>query len=152
MPNIAYMTFASIMRYFFVLAMIYILFRITVQSVREYISIRRAKYWVDGVFAATVKFIAPDEFLNASFELDKKNVIGSSKKCEIYIDGCNLKKKHAVIVQKKYGAFLKVMGNAVLNSEKLENGNVYPLHDGDKIQLNDVIFIFNTRLKEEDDA
>ncbi len=152
MPSTAYITFASIMRYFFVLAMIYILVRITIQSIREYISIRRAQYWVDGVFAATVKFIAPDEFDGASFELEKKNAIGSSKRCELYIDGCNLKKKHAVLIQKKHGAFLEVKGSAKLNSNELEPGVAYPLRDGDKIELNDVVFIFNTRMKEEKDA
>lgn len=152
MPSTAYITFASIMRYFFVLAMLYILVRITVQSVREYLSIRRAKYWVDGVFAATVKFIAPEEFENASFELAKKNAIGSSKRCELYIDGCNLEKKHVVLIQKKHGAYLEVRASVKINGKKHGKGEVLPLYDGDKIELNNVAFIFNTRLKEEKNA
>ena len=147
------MTVASIMRYFFVLAMVYIMIRITIQSVKEYISIRRAKYWVEGVFSATVKFTAPQEFAETVFVLEKKNTIGSSKRCEIYIDGCKLKKKHAVIVQKKHGAYLEVLSNAKakINGETFQMGK-YPLSDGDVVKLNEVVFVFNTRLKEENDA
>ncbi len=152
MQDTAYLTVASIMRYIFVLAMIYILIRITIQSIREYVAIKRAKYWIDGVFAATVRFVAPTEFVDKMLSLEKKNSIGSSKGCDIYIKGCELKKKHAIIVQTKHGAYMEVKNNAdaKLNGDNLGLGQ-YPLKDGDVITLCDVEFIFNTRLKKTEE-
>lgn len=149
MPDSIYASAATIMRYFFVVAIIYIILSITAQSVREYAAIRRVKHYVEGVFSGTIRFLAPDDFLNEAIELTKVNNIGSSNGCHISIGGCGLKKRHARIVQTRRGAYLLLFKKAAasVNGEMVE-ARKHPLKDGDEVAMEEVRFVYNTRLKE----
>ena len=73
----------SVMRYFFVAAIIYILIRIVYHSVNEYNELRRVKDWIEKGYAKHIEFLPPYDTNENGFILVKTNLIGRNRKCSI---------------------------------------------------------------------
>ena len=81
-----YSLLVSGMRYFFVAAIVYILFRIVYHSVCEYNELRRVKNWLEKGYARHIEFLPPFDTNEEGFILAKSNIIGRGRKCYICID------------------------------------------------------------------
>ena len=87
-----YSLLVSGMRYFFVAAIVYILFRIVYHSVCEYNELRRVKNWLEKGYARHIEFLPPFDTNEDGFILAKSNIIGRAEKfnyhqmrlCELY--------------------------------------------------------------------
>jgi len=138
-----YALIVSAMRYFFVAAILYILFRIIYHSVNEYNELRRVKNWIERGFAKHIEFLPPFNSNEEGFILAKYNLIGRSSSCDICIDDRSVKRKHAVIYEKRDKVILKRLGRGrvKINGEKTEKRKTQ-LTGGELIQLGDAKFYY----------
>lgn len=145
----------SVMRYFFVAAIIYILIRIVYHSVNEYNELRRVKSWIEKGYARHIEFLPPFDTNEDGFILVKSNLIGRSRKCDICIEDRSIKRKHAIIFEKRGDVFIRRMGMAriKINGEQMTH-RLEELLDGDLVQLGQVRFYYKvkrTSFREEAD-
>ncbi len=145
----------SVMRYFFVAAIIYILIRIVYHSVNEYNELRRVKDWIEKGYARHIEFLPPFDTNENGFILVKSNLIGRSRKCDICIEDRSIKRKHAIIFEKRGDVFIRRMGMAriKINGEVMTH-RLEELLDGDLVQLGQVRFYYRvkrTSFREEAD-
>lgn len=145
----------SVMRYFFVVAIIYILIRIVYHSVNEYNELRRVKSWIEKGYARHIEFLPPFDTNENGFILVKSNLIGRSRKCDICIEDRSIKRKHAIIFEKRGDVFIRRMGMAriKINGEQMTH-RLEELLDGDLVQLGQVRFYYKVKrasFKEETD-
>lgn len=145
----------SVMRYFFVAAIIYILIRIVYHSVNEYNELRRVKDWIEKGYARHIEFLPPYDTNENGFILVKSNLIGRSRKCDICIEDRSIKRKHAIIFEKRGDVFIRRMGMAriKINGEVMTH-RLEELLDGDLVQLGQVRFYYRvkrTSFREEAD-
>ena len=145
----------SVMRYFFVAAIMYILIRIIYHSINEYNELRRVKDWIEKGYAKHIEFLPPYDTNENGFILVKTNLIGRNRKCDICIDDKSVKRKHAIIFEKRGDVFIKRKGLAriKINGEQMTN-RLEELLDGDLVQLGRVKFYYRvkrTSLREEAD-
>ena len=82
-----YSLLVSGMRYFFVAAIVYILFRIVYHSVCEYNELRRVKNWLEKGYARHIEFLPPFDTNEEGFILAKSNIIGRGRKCADFLRG-----------------------------------------------------------------
>lgn len=136
----------SVMRYFFVVAIIYILMRIVYHSVNEYNELRRVKDWLEKGYAKHIEFLPPFDTNENGFILVKTNIIGRSKKCDICIDDRSVKRKHAIIFEKRGDVFIKRKGRGKIkiNGEPMTH-RMEELLDGDLVQLGHVKFYYRIK-------
>ena len=140
----------SVMRYFFVAAIIYILIRIIYHSVNEYNELRRVKG-----YAKHIEFLPPFDTNENGFILVKTNLIGRGRKCDICIEDKSVKRKHAIIFEKRGDVFIKRKGLAriKINGEQMTH-RMEELLDGDLVQLGNGKFYYRikrTSFREEAD-
>ena len=136
----------SVMRYFFVAAIIYILIRIVYHSINEYNELRRVKNWIEKGYAKHIEFLPPFDTNENGFILVKTNLIGRSRRCDICIDDRTVKRKHAIIFEKRGDVFIKRKGMAriKINGELMKN-RIEELLDGDFVQLGHVRFYYKVK-------
>ena len=136
----------SVMRYFFVAAIIYILIRIVYHSINEYNELRRVKNWIEKGYAKHIEFLPPFDTNENGFILVKTNLIGRSRRCDICIDDRTVKRKHAIIFEKRGDVFIKRKGMAriKINGELMKN-HIEELLDGDLVQLGHVRFYYKVK-------
>ena len=136
----------SVMRYFFVAAIIYILIRIVYHSINEYNELRRVKNWIEKGYAKHIEFLPPFDTNENGFILVKTNLIGRSRRCDICIDDRTVKRKHAIIFEKRGDVFIKRKGMAriKINGELMKN-RIEELLDGDLVQLGHVRFYYKVK-------
>ena len=108
----AYSIAATIMRYFFVAIIIYILVRIVYHSVYEYSELRRVKRWIENGYAKYIEFLPPFDEEEGGFILVRNNLIGRSNHCDICIDDRSVRRRHAILYEKKGEGYLKRIGRA----------------------------------------
>ncbi len=146
----------SVMRYFFVAAIIYILIRIVFHSLSEYNELRRVKNWIEKGFAKHIEFLPPFDTNENGFILVKTNLIGRSRKCDICIEDKSVKRRHAVIFEKRGDVFIKRKGMARIKiNGELMTHRMEELIDGDLVQLGHVRFYYRlkrTSFREEADC
>lgn len=136
----------SVMRYFFVAAIIYILIRIVYHSINEYNELRRVKDWIEKGYAKHIEFLPPFDTNENGFILVKTNLIGRSRKCDICIDDRSVKRKHAIIFEKRGDVFIKRQGMSRIKiNGELMTHRVEELLDGDLVQLGHVRFYFRVK-------
>ena len=136
----------SVMRYFFVAAIIYILIRIVYHSINEYNELRRVKDWIEKGYAKHIEFLPPFDTNENGFILVKTNLIGRSRKCDICIDDKSVKRKHAIIFEKRGDVFIKRQGMSRIKiNGELMTHRVEELLDGDLVQLGHVRFYFRVK-------
>ena len=107
-----YSLLVSGMRYFFVAAIVYILFRIVYHSVCEYNELRRVKSWLEKGYARHIEFLPPFDTNEEGFILAKSNIIGRGRKCDICIDDGSVRRKHAKIYEKGGFVYIRRYGRA----------------------------------------
>jgi len=136
----------SVMRYFFVAAIIYILIRIVYHSINEYNELRRVKNRIEKGYAKHIEFLPPFDTNENGFILVKTNLIGRSRRCDICIDDRTVKRKHAIIFEKRGDVFIKRKGMAriKINGELMKN-RIEELLDGDLVQLGHVRFYYKVK-------
>ncbi|MBQ4611869.1 MAG: FHA domain-containing protein [Clostridia bacterium] len=136
----------SVMRYFFVAAIIYILIRIVYHSVNEYNELRRVKDWIEKGYAKHIEFLPPFDTNENGFILVKTNLIGRGKKCDICIEDRSVKRRHAIIFEKRGDVFIKRKGLAriKINGEQMTH-RMEELLDGDLVQLGHVKFYYRVK-------
>ena len=86
MPANAYSLMTLVMRYVFVVGILYILWRIIYHSFNEYQELRRAVHWLQGGYARHIEFLPPYDTREGGYVLVRSNLIGRSPRCDIYID------------------------------------------------------------------
>ncbi len=141
-----YSLLVSGMRYFFIAAIVYILFRIVYHSVCEYNELRRVKNWLEKGYARHIEFLPPFDNNEEGYILVKNNIIGRGKKCDICIEDGSIRRKHAKIYEKGGFVYLKRYGRAkiLINGEQMEH-RVEELAEGDLVQLGNVRFYYRMK-------
>lgn len=141
-----YSLLVSGMRYFFVAAIVYILFRIVYHSVCEYNELRRVKNWLEKGYARHIEFLPPFDTNEEGFILAKSNIIGRGRKCDICIDDGSVRRKHAKIYEKGGFVYIRRYGraNILINGEPMEH-KTEELAEGDLVQLGEVKFYYRMK-------
>ena len=141
-----YSLLVSGMRYFFVAAIVYILFRIVYHSVCEYNELRRVKSWLEKGYARHIEFLPPFDTNEEGFILAKSNIIGRGRKCDICIDDGSVRRKHAKIYEKGGFVYIRRYGraNILINGEPMEH-KTEELAEGDLVQL-EAVFLADLRV------
>lgn len=141
-----YSLLVSGMRYFFVAAIVYILFRIVYHSVCEYNELRRVKNWLEKGYARHIEFLPPFDTNEEGFILAKSNIIGRGRKCDICIDDGSVRRKHAKIYEKGGFVYIQRYGraNILINGEPMEH-KTEELAEGDLLQLGEVKFYYRMK-------
>lgn len=146
MPANAYSLMTLVMRYVFVVGILYILWRIVYHSLNEYQELRRAVHWLQGGYARHIEFLPPYDTREGGYVLVRSNLIGRSPRCDIYIDDKSVRRKHALLFERRGEGYIKPKGRA-----KIWINGVRPakrtalLHDGDLVKLGDVEFHYRLR-------
>ena len=137
----AYSIAATIMRYFFVAIIVYILLRIVYHSVCEYNELRRVKRWIENGYAKYIEFLPPFDEEEGGFILVKNNLIGRSNHCDICIDDRSVRRRHAILYERKGDGYFKRIGRAKawINGDRLSKRQAR-LENGDLIRLGNVEF------------
>jgi len=136
----------AVMRYVFIAAIYYILFRIVYHSVNEYNELQRVKNWIEKGYAKHIEFLPPFDNNEEGFILVKSNLIGRSRRCDICIEDKSVKRRHARIYEKYGDVFIETIGRAEMeiNGEFQEERRAL-LADGDLIQLGSVRFYYKLK-------
>lgn len=146
MPATAYSLLALVMRYVFVAAILYILGRIVYHSICEYAELRRALRWLRDGYARHIEFLPPYDTKEGGYVLVRSNLIGRSPRCDIYIDDRSVRRKHALLYEKRGEGYIKPRGRAKLwiNGERPARRAAL-LQDGDLVRLGDVEFYYKLK-------
>jgi len=141
-----YAFIVSAMRYFFAAAIVYILIELIRHSASEYGELRRVKNWIEKGYAKHIEFLPPFDTNEDGFILVKSNLIGRSRACDICIEDKSVKRRHALIYEKRGEAYIRrrLWARVTINGFKLEKRRAR-LEDGDLIGLGEVEFYY--RLK-----
>ncbi|MDR0839828.1 MAG: FHA domain-containing protein [Christensenellaceae bacterium] len=146
MPQAVYAFVVSLMRYFFIAIIVYILVRIVYHSLREYGELRRVKHWLSDGYAKYIEFLPPYADEEGGFVLVRSNLIGRSPRCDIFIDDHSLKRRHALLYERKGEEYIRPRRKASLwiNGERPPKRTA-SLTDGDLVRLGNVTFLFKLR-------
>ena len=142
----AYSLATLVMRYVFVVAILYILGRIIYHSINEYSELRRALRWLQNGYARHIEFLPPYDTKEGGYVLVRSNLIGRSPRCDIYIDDESVRRKHALLFEKRGVGYIKPRGRAKIwiNGARPQKRTA-PLHDGDLVRLGDVKFYYKLK-------
>lgn len=142
----AYSLAAMIMRYVFVVAIMYILARIIYHSLNEYNELRRALRWLQDGYARHIEFLPPYDTQEGGYVLVRSNLIGRSPRCDIYIDDRSVRRKHALLFEKRGEGYIKPRGRAKIwiNGQRPQKRTAL-LHDGDLVRLGGVAFYYKLK-------
>ncbi len=146
MPATVYSFITLLMRYVFVAAILYILGRIIYHSVNEYTELRRALQWLQGGYARNIEFLPPYDTREGGYVLVRSNLIGRSPRCDIYIDDKSVRRKHALLFERRGKAYIKPKGRAkiYINGARPQKRKAL-LQDGDLVRLGEVEFYYKLR-------
>lgn len=133
----AYEVLAMIMKYWFIIVILYILWRIAENALREHRGHKRIKKEIDRYFYGSINIEASDDegLPGRRFGIRKENVFGRSKRCDIPIASPSLAASHGMISLrgKKLMLFDLSAGRGVyLNGERVEQKA--ELKHGDEIR------------------
>ncbi len=145
-----YTSIALGMRYFFTVAILYILVRLVWQSVHEFKELQRVKSQVAGTYSRYIVFTAPEELRGVKYALEKEAVIGRAAKCSICLTYKGIRRRHANLYLSGSSTWLcayKKRG-AYHNGQPLTRRNT-ELCGGDKIELCGVCFTYMQRTAAE---
>jgi len=128
-----------IMRYWFVILVVLMLFGVILISIREY----REKKYVMGMAGKYIGFIeilaGSPEYMHERYGLLNRNTIGRSKRADVCIPDSSLKRVHALLYFKNGAAYINTLGTG----EVLRNGHSVDkpriLNTGDVLTLGGVI-------------
>lgn len=128
----------EIARFWFILVVLYLLYRLADISLAEFSFKRKVRR--DGprrYFGYLTVVDAPDEeILGERYGLKWENSLGSGKQCDIRIPGKGVQSAHAVIFINKKGTFVSPVGKSrvVINDEIAAKKNE-PLYDSDELTM-----------------
>ena len=96
----AYEVLAMIMRYWFIIIILYILWRIVENALDEYRTHKQIKKEIDKQFYGYIDIEACDveDMQGRRYGIRKENVFGRSKRCEIPIASASLEASHGMVV------------------------------------------------------
>ncbi|MEA5059029.1 MAG: FHA domain-containing protein [Candidatus Pelethousia sp.] len=142
----AYSLATLIMRYVFVGIILYILSRIIYHSVSEYQEQRRALHWLQDGYARHIEFLPPYDTQEGGYVLVRSNLIGRSPRCDIYIDDRSVRRRHALLFEKRGEGYIRPKGRAKIwiNGERPQKRTAL-LHDGDLVRLGQVEFHYKLK-------
>ncbi len=130
------------MRYFFVLIILYILFRVIENAMAEYRFNRRFRGEAGGYSSFIECTDAPEEsYIGQVYGIKRENVIGSKKQCDVCLPFAGVSKTHAVIFQKGDKLLIYDSGSfagTYINGEKISGTT--QLYDGDYINFGEICF------------
>ncbi|MFZ5975600.1 MAG: FHA domain-containing protein [Bacillota bacterium] len=142
----AYEVLAMIMQYWFIIIILYILWRIVENALDEYRTHRQIKKEIDKHFYGYIDIEESDvtEMQGRRFGIRKENVFGRSKRCEIPIASATLEASHGMVVlrgKKLMLVDLSSGGGVFLNGERINKQA--QLKDGDGIRAGETVFRIN---------
>ena len=142
----AYSVLAMIMQYWFIIAILYILFRIVENAMAEYRTHRQIKKEIGKQFFGYIEIEACDvgEMQGRRYGIRKENVFGRSKRCEIVIPSAALDASHGMVVLRGKKLMLFDLSHAkgvFLNGDRIEKQA--QLSDGDEIRAGDTVLRIN---------
>ncbi len=145
MESSLYEVLALIMRYWFIIVILYIVWRIAENALSEYRAHKKVKKEIDKQFYGEIVISQSDvkELIGKRFGIKKENVFGRSKFCDIIIPSRSMEASHGMITLR--GKKLMLVD---LSSQKgvMLNGEAVVKHadltDGDEISAGKtVLFI-----------
>ena len=134
MSSSAYEVVAMIMKYWFILILLYILWRIAENALREHRVYKRIKGEIDKYFRGFILIEACDieELIGRRFGIRKENVFGRSKRCDIAIPSSSLQTSHGMIARRgkklmlfdlSGGKGLLLNGELIARQAELQHGD-----------------------------
>ena len=135
-----YEILATIMRYVFLLAMVYILLKVTLNVWREFRMDRRSRRRAGEPPLGYIMPYNADGTLGHAYPLKWDTVIGSARYCDIRIDDTTISRTHAQIFLRRNTVYLLDLGSKygiALNGEDVSALQV-PLYDGDDVVIGGV--------------
>jgi len=142
----AYSLATLVMRYVFVGILLYILFRIIYHSISEYQELHRALSWLHDGYARHIEFLPPYDTQEGGYILVRSNLIGRSPRCDIYIDDKSVRRRHALLFEKRGEGYIRPRSRAKIwiNGQRTQKRTA-PLHDGDLVRLGQVVFQYKLK-------
>lgn len=142
----AYSVLAMIMQYWFIIAILYILFRIVENAVAEYREHRQIKKEIGKQFFGYIEIESCDAegMQGRRYGIRKENVFGRSKRCEIVIPSASMDASHGMVVLRGKKLMLFDLSHAkglFLNGDRVEEQA--QLKDGDEIRAGKTVLRIN---------
>lgn len=146
----SYTTVALGMRYFFIVAILYILIRLVWQSVNEFKELQRVKSQVAGTYWRYIVFTAPEELHGVKYALENETILGRASKCNICLAYRGMKRRHANIYLSGSSTWLCLYKkrDAYHNGQPITRRNT-ELCSGDEIELCGIRFTYMQRTAAE---
>lgn len=151
MNESAYEVAASIMRYFFVLLIAFVMIGTVIRSVAEGRRIKNVKR-LAGLSVRWIEILAPDDYKGKMFPVRDDTYIGSAKECEVSLPKTELKDEHARIYYHRGEVMLQTRQRRFceVNGAKPTRNTI--LSDGDIVWMRDVCFACRKRKAETEVA
>lgn len=144
MNKAAFDLLADLMRYWFAILILLIVFRIALSVFRQFSKERKSRKESRGYQMGMLEVIDPgrqERLFGKHFALAMENRIGRSDKCDIRVPERSVRPQQALIYQKGNKVYLRPLENKIgvyLNGERIDGDVV--LLDGDEIALSHVVF------------
>jgi len=144
----AYAVAAAVMRYVFLLLLVYFVITLIFRSLSEYRYLKYAQRMLQ-LSIRYIEILAPKRYQGLTFRLSEKNTIGRAEDSDIFLSETMLKSHHARIdlVKGEYRFSTKQKRYCEINGQPVIRKQT-PLADGDTVWVQDVCFVCRKARKE----
>ncbi len=144
MAETAYSVAASVMRFFFVALLAFILINTAVRCVVESSRIRRLKK-AAGLDVRYIEILAPEIYSGRWYCVDEGCTIGSGEECDVSLPKSDLSKEHANIRIARSGIVFSTRKRRFSEINGIKPARHTALADGDTVWIRDVSFVCHKR-------
>lgn len=148
MNETAYTVAASVMRYFFVALLAYVILGVVVRSLTEGRRLREARRFA-GLSVRGIEILAPEIYKGRRFPVGNDTYIGSARDCEVPLPKTQLKDEHARIFHRRGEVVLQTRQRRFCEINGAKPARTSALSDGDVVWMRDVCFVCRRRRPED---